>query len=235
MLPQAYTYPAELRPVRDLLRRRVKFMRLRSELLAHIQNTNSQYNLPPLPGRADRHQDRPAIVEHFTHPVVQQMVGLDVKVIDFIDQQLPALEHDLRMKAKAHDSGAYDLLRTVPGIGNILALVIFFEIGDIKRFATVGQFASYARLVKCAKESAGKRYGFSGRKIGNAYLKWAFSEAAVLFLRGNPEAQKAIAKLASKHGKAKALSILAHRIGRTVYAMLNQRHPFDRERFMKTL
>ncbi len=235
MLPQAYTYPANLRPTRDLLRRRIKFMRFRSDLLAHVQNSNNQYNLPPLPGRADRRQDRPAIVEHFTNPVVQQMVELDLKVIDFIDQQLPALEHDLAMKAKAHDAGAYHLLRTVPGIGPIIALIIFFEVGDIKRFPTLGQFASYARLVKCSRESAGKKYGFSGNKIGNAYLKWAFSEAAVLFLRGNPEAQKAVAKLASKHGKAKALSILAHRIGRAVYAILNQRHPFDRERFMKTL
>ena len=207
MLPQAYTYPANLRPTRDLLRRRIKFMRFRSDLLAHVQNSNNQYNLPPLPGRADRWQDRPAIIEHFTNPVVQQMVDLDLKVIDFIDQQLPALEHDLAMKAKAHDAGAYHLLRTVPGIGPIIALIIFFEVGDIKRFPTLGQFASYARLVKCSRESAGKKYGFSGNKIGNAYLKWAFSEAAVLFLRGNPEAQKAVAKLASKHGKAKALSI----------------------------
>ena len=96
-------------------------------------------------------------------------------------------------------------------------------------------FASYARLVKCAKESAGKKSGYSGKKIGNAYLKWAFSEAAVLFLRGNPEAQKAIARLASKHGKGKALSILAHRLGRAVYVMLTKRQPFDKARFMATL
>ena len=134
MLPQAYTYPAKLRPIRDLLRRRINLMRFRSDLLAHVQNTNSQCNLPPLPGRADRHQDRPAIVEHFTNPVVQQMVGLDLKVIDFIDQQLPALEHDRGMKAKAHDAGPYHLLRTIPGIGPIIALVIFFEVDDIKRF-----------------------------------------------------------------------------------------------------
>jgi transposase len=81
-----------------------------------------------------------------------------------------------------HDAGAYHLLRSVPGIGRILALVILYEIEDISRFPTMGQFASYARLVKCAKESAGKKSGYSGKKIGHAYLKWAFSEAAVLFL-----------------------------------------------------
>jgi len=105
----------------------------------------------------------------------------------------------------------------VPGIGKILSLVILYEIHDVERFPTVQDFASYARLVKCSKESAGKRYGVSGAKIGNVHLKWAFSEASVLFLRGNPKGQKYREKLTSKHGKAKALSILAHKLGRAVY------------------
>lgn len=235
MLPQAYVYPARMRATRDLLRRRMMFARYRGDLTAHIQNTVSQYNLPPLGARAGRKKERAAIPAHFPDPVVRQMVELDITVIDHLDEQLRVLEQDLAMKAKAHDAGAYHLLRTVPGIGRILAMVILYEIDDISRFPTLGQFASYSRLVKCAKESAGKKMGYSGKKIGNAYLKWAFSEAAVLFLRGNPPAHKAIARLATKHGKGKALSILAHRLGRAVYVMLTKRKPFDQERFMATL
>ncbi len=235
MLPQAYAYPARMRATRDLLRRRMMFARYRGDLTAHIQNTVSQYNLPPLGARAGRKKERAAIPDHFPDPVVRQMVTLDITVIDHLDEQLRVLEQDLALKAKVHDAGAYHLLRTVPGIGRILSMVILYEIEDISRFPTLGQFASYARLVKCAKESAGKKMGYSGKKIGNAYLKWAFSEAAVLFLRGNPPAQKAIARLASKHGKGKALSILAHRLGRAVYVMLTKRQPFDEARFMATL
>jgi len=235
MVPQAYAYPAKMRATRDLLRRRIGFARQRADLIAHIQNTVSQYNLPPLGVRLGRKKDRLDIADHFPDLVVRQMVELDLNVIDHLDEQLRVLEQDLTLKAKAHDAGAYHLLRTVPGIGRILAMVILYEIEDIHRFPTLGQFVSYSRLVKCAKESAGKKMGYSGKKIGNAYLKWAFSEAAVLFLRGNPAAQKAIARLASKHGKGKALSILAHRLGRAVYVMLNKRHPFDEVRFMKTL
>ena len=55
--------------------------------------------------------------------------------------------------------------------------------------------------MKCAKQSEGKHYGYSGTKIGNAHLKWAFSEAAVLCLRKNPPAQRYVARLAHKHGK----------------------------------
>jgi len=126
------------------------------------------------------------------------------------------------------------LLRTVPGIGQILSLVILYEIHTIERFPTVQDFASYCRLIKCKKESAGKSYGTSGRKIGNAFLKWAFSEAAVLFLRKNPQAQAWLEKLANKHNKARALTILAHKLGRAVYFMLKRNQVFDQQRFLNS-
>jgi transposase len=86
-------------------------------------------------------------------------------------------------------------------------------------------------LVKCAKESAGKRYGTAGAKIGNAYLKWAFSEAAVLFLRNNPAGQKYLARLEKHHGKGKALTVLAHKLARAVYYMLKRDTAFDMQKF----
>jgi hypothetical protein len=88
--------------------------------------------------------------------------------------------------------------------------------------------------VKCQKGSAGKVLGTSGAKIGNAHLKWAFSEAAVLFLAKCPEAKKLMARLERKHGKGKALSILAHRIGRAVYFMLKRKQAFDLDRFLRS-
>ena len=91
---------------------------------------------------------------------------------------------------------------------------------------------SSGRLVKCAKASAGKRYGTSGKKIGNAYLKWAFSEAAVLFLRNNAQGQKFLARLEKKHGKGKALTILAHKLARAVYYMLTRDTVFEMDIFL---
>ena len=90
---------------------------------------------------------------------------------------------------------------------------------------------SYCRLVKCAKQSDGKHYGYSGAKIGNAHLKWAFSEAAVLCLRKNPPAQRYVARLAHKHGKGKALTILAHKLARAVYHMLRREQAFEATKF----
>jgi transposase len=86
--------------------------------------------------------------------------------------------------------------------------------------------------VKCEHSSAGKKLGTGGAKIGNVHLKWAFSEAAVLFLRKNPEGQKHLRRVAGRHGKAKALSILAAKLGRTVFFMLSRERDFDMERFL---
>jgi transposase len=118
-------------------------------------------------------------------------------------------------------------------VGKTLALVLLYESHEIRRFPRVQDFVSYCRLVKCAKESAGKRYGTSGKKIGNAYLKWAFSEAAVLFLRNNEPGQKYLARLEKKHDKGKALTILAHKLARAVYDMLKRETVFDRDKFLQ--
>lgn len=141
------------------------------------------------------------------------------------------LEHELSIIAKVHDADSYFRVRSIPGIGRILGLVLLYEIHDIDRFPRVQDFVSYCRLVKSAKESAGKKLGTSGKKIGNAHLKWAFSEAAVLFLRRNPEARSYREKLARKHGKAKSLTILAHKLARAVYYILKRKEVFHQETF----
>jgi transposase len=119
----------------------------------------------------------------------------------------------------------------VPGIGTILSLVLLYEIHDIDRFPRVQEFASYGRLVKCTKESAGKRSGTSGTKIGHAHLKGAFSEAAVLCLRDNPEGQKFRVRLEKKHGKGKALTLVAYKLARAVYDMLKRKTALNMHSF----
>jgi transposase len=118
------------------------------------------------------------------------------------------------------------------GVGIILALVLRYDIHDIHRCPRVQDCVSYCRLVKGARESAGKRYSTSGKKIGNAHLKWAFSEADVLFLRHNPALQQHLARLEHTHGKGKALTILAHKLARAVYYMLKRDTVCDMDKFV---
>ncbi len=232
LLPQASVSPAEMRATRDLLRRRMPLARTRGALLAHVHNTNSQSHLPAIGTKIASKANRDGVAERCAAPAVHKSIAVDLALITYDDELLRDVELSIVKTAKHHDANTLYLLQTVPGIGKILSLVLLYEIHDVERFPRVQDFASYCRLVKCARESAGKRSGTSGAKIGNAHLKWAFSEAAVLFLRANPAAQKLLARLEQKHGKGKALTILAHKLARAVYDMLKRQTAFDLHQFL---
>ncbi len=234
LLPQAYVYPTEMRATRDLMRRRLHFVRERGQLLAHIQNTHHQYNCAAPGKRITYRSNRDGIGDGFEDVSVRESLAADLALIDHYEVVIGDLETSVVRQARVHDPNSLQLLRSVPGIGKILSLTILYEIHDIRRFGKVGEFASYSRLVKCQKSSAGKVQGTSGAKIGNAHLKWAFSEAAVLFLAKCPEGKKLFARIERKHGKGRAMSILAHKLGRAVYFMLARKRAFDLERFLRS-
>jgi transposase len=231
LLPQAYVYPAAMRSTRDLLRRRLHLVRKRGQLLAHIQNTRAQYQLPEFGRRLAYPANRTGVSEHFPDPIVRKSIDVDLALLERYDGLITDLELTIVREAKQHDGDAFHRLRSVPGIGKVLALTILYEIHDITRFERVQEFASYARLVKCAHTSAGKMLGTGGAKMGNVHLKWAFSEAAVLFLRHASGAKTLVRAIEKKHGKGKALSILAHKIGRAVFYMLARSTVFSMEKF----
>jgi transposase len=174
------------------------------------------------------------VAERFEAAAVQQTIAVDLGLITYDDELLKDLELYILKTAQHHDAPTLYLLQTVPGIGTILSLVLLYELHRIDRFPSGQDFASYCRLVKCRKESGGKRVGTSGKKIGHAHLTWAFSEAATLLLRHNPQGQKLLSRLAKKHDKGKALSILAHKLGRAVYFMLQRKVAFAMEGFLQT-
>ncbi|MBU2643822.1 IS110 family transposase [bacterium] len=232
MLPQAYVYPKKMRSTRDLLRRRTHLNRKKSELMAHVSNTISQYNLPRLNANLKNKYVRDQTKEMFADKSVQRAIDMDIGLIDYYGKELESVEKYVERTAKHHDYHSVMILQSIPGVGRILSMVILYEIHDINRFESVQKFASYARLVKCKKESAGKIYGTSGSKIGNAHLRWAFAEAVVLMMREIPEVKQRIEVLSKKHGKAKAMTIMSHKIGRTVYFMLKRRKFFNLGKFI---
>ncbi len=232
MFPTAYVYPGDMRSTRDLLRRRMYLMHKRAELLAHIENTNSQYNLPPFGKKLAYKSNRSGVADRFPDSAVKESVAADLHLLDFYDKLLNDLELFILKNARVHDPQSLYLLQTTHGIGKILSLVMLYEIHDINRFPTVADFISYCRLVKPERESGGKKSGSRNSKIGNVHLKWAFSEAAVLFLKGNEPAKEIHQRRVSKHGKSKALAILAQKLARAVYFMLKRKEAFDMQMFL---
>jgi transposase len=232
MFPMAFVYPRDMRETRDLLRRRTFFVRHKAQLIAHIQNSNSQYNLPPFDRKLSRHPDYSDLAGRFAHASTRLSIAADATLINHYQETIAELEAHLVKHAKVHDPATYHLLQSLPGIGKVLGLILLYEIQDIKRFPEDGNFLSYARLVRCEHESAGKKKGSGSRKIGNAHLKWAFSEAAALMLRCLPAAKAWVQRQERKRGKRKALAILEAKIGRAVYQVWRKQQPFDVKKFL---
>jgi len=229
--PLAYAYPAEMRATRDLLRRRMYLSHKCSELVTHIQNTNTQYNLPVFGKKIARRSNRDGVAEHFEDPVVRKSVEVDLAAIDALSEILKKLEWYIEKTARSHDYHTLYLLRSIQGVGQILALVILYEIQDISRFPTVQNFSSYAMLVRPVKESNGKWAGHSNKKIGNHHLKWAIKEAVILMVRDSEQAKAYIAKMERKYNKGKALGLLTQKLGRAIYFMLKNKEPFNMQKF----
>jgi transposase len=223
-----------MRATRDLLRRRMHLLRKRAELLSHVQKPNSQYNLPAIGTNLAYKANRGGVAERLADAAVQKNLEVDLALITYDDELLRDLALSIIQTAKKHDANTLYLLQTVPGIGKILRLVRLYEIHAIARFPRVQDFVSYGRLVKCAKESAGQRLGTAGKTSGNAHLKWAFSEAAALSLRNNPQGQKSLVRSEKKHDQGKALTILAHQLARAVYDMLKRKTAFAPDMCLRT-
>jgi len=233
VMPMAYVYPARMRATRDLMRRRTFFVCAQAALQGHIKLVNAQYNLPSIEEdvRSARHHE--AILEHFGFAEdVKASVAADMDLIVDYQTVIRRLERKILDSARGHCSEDLDLLLSIKGVGPVIALTILYEIERIERFPRVQDFVSYARLVKCSHDSAGRPQGSGGAKMGNPYLKWIFSEAVIHVPRHNPRIAARLERLEQKHGKGKGKILMAHKLGRAVFFMLKNKTAFDEERFL---
>jgi transposase len=229
--PLAYAYPQGMRETRDLLRRRLHLVRQRSGLLTHVKIVNSQYNLPAIDKRLHWESSHAGVAERFASPSVRLNVSADLRLVNYLSELIGELEGYLVRTACVEDQKSYALLQTIPGVGRVLALVLLYETHDWRRFATVGQFLSYARLVRCVHTSAGKAVGSGNNRIGNPYLKWAFAEAACSLLSASERARRWKQRYQQQRSPGKAMGVLAAKLGRAAYHMLRKQEAFVEERF----
>jgi transposase len=232
--PLAYDYPRERRGLRDLLRTRLRLVRQRAELYGHIHTVRRQLNLTPVGSDVKYLCKRNAVAEDIPDEHTRRGVAARLNLLAPLDTEIRRLERDIEVAAEGHYPTELAVLQTIPGVGPIIAMTILLEIDTINRFESRQPFCSYARLITPKQESAGKVVGVGNTKSGNAWLKWAFSEAAVLSAQKDERLKKCLAKLQSKHGSGKGLSIFAHKLGRVVYHLLRTKKVFDVERFVRS-
>jgi transposase len=232
--PAAYDYPSEMRGTRDLLRRRHTFVRRRAGTYTHLQNTLNSHGFTQ-PFRADvrRKGDRRTLVKLPRHTDVGRNISCDLDYIESLDSIILDLEKTVIDSAHNHNRKHFKLLHTMPGVGKITALTVLYETHTVARFKKVQCYSSYCRVVQASNESAGTSYGRSSNdKIGNPYLKWAFSEIGVKMISQSKVIGEWFKKQVDAHGKGGAMARLRHKIAIAVYYMLKHEIVFDEYKFL---
>jgi transposase len=225
VLPQGYIYPKQERAVRDLLRKRSQLVHQRTANLLSIQsqvtrNTGSSISANRIKALAVQEVD-----ELLPNGDLALAVKANLSVMGSADEQIEILEKTVQDRVKLRPQ--FRFLKTVPGIGPILALTVRLETGEIGRFASVGNYASYCRCVGNQKLSNGKRKGSGNTKNGNKYLAWAFVEAANFAIRFSPRIKSFYERKKSKSNAIVAIKAVAHKLCRACYYIMKDQVPFD--------
>jgi len=228
ILPTGYIHPPGERALRDLARKRTQLVRTRTQQVLAVENILAR----TAGARASSNAIKRLSSEHVDTLGLAGDVALAVQanlaIIEVANTQIGQLEK--RLVQGATPRSEYALLKSIPGIGEVLAIVILLETGDIARFARVGNFASYARCVDSVHTSNGKKKGEGNTKNGNAYLVWAFIEAANFARRFSTEAKRFFDKKQAKTNTVVATKALAHKLARASYHMMKENKPFDVKR-----
>jgi transposase len=229
ILPQGYIYPREDRPVRDLARKRMFLVRHKTSHILSLQSLITRCSGQRVSTNKIKQfevEDLQQLLQE-EHIVLSAQANLDS--ISFYAQQIRRLEKVIKNKIKVKKEFQY--LMTVPGIGNILAMTIMLEVGDINRFAKVGNFASYSRCVSSQRLSDGKSKGSGNRKNGNRYLSWAFIEAAHLSRRYNERFKSYYNRKIAQANTSLATKALSNKLARICYYIMKNQIPFKEEMF----
>ena len=225
VLPEGYIYPRADRPVRDLLRKRSQLVRQRTTNLLSIQNLLTRNTGSSLSANRVKGLDIQQVDELLPNGDLALAVKANLSVMSSADEQTEILERTVTQRVKL--SPQFSFLKTVPGIGQILALTIMLETGDIRRFSSVGNFASYCRCVGSQKISNGKKKGQGNTKNGNKYLAWAFVEAAHFAIRFNSKIKSFYQRKKAKTKIVVAIKAVAHKLCRACYYIMRDRGAFD--------
>lgn len=225
ILPTGYIYPKAERAVRDLLRKRSQLVRQKTSNLLSIQNLVTRNTGTTLSGNRIKSLTAEQINDILPTAELTLAVTSTLAVMQCVAEQIIELERAI--KARVALRPTFRQLLTVAGIGQTLALTIMLEAGEMQRFPTVGQWASYCRCVNSTKLSNGKRKGQGNTKNGNKYLAWAFIEAANFAVRYYPEIQRFYQRKKAKTHGVVAIKAVAHKLARACYYVLRDQVPFE--------
>jgi transposase len=228
ILPTGHIYDAELRPVRDLLRRRLLLVHQRTALMLSFKSLYTRTTGQEMTLSALKELEIQAAQKLYDHPANQLIAGMQIQHIEQLTESIGKIEKVVLRSAR--ELPYYSKLETLPGVGKILGMTMTLEVGEIKRFADPGNFASYCRTVEAQRTSNSKKKGQNNSKCGNKYLAWAFVEAANFARRYDPQCRKWFERKAAKTSNIIATKALACKLAKAAWYLMAEGTEYDSKR-----
>jgi len=234
LFPQAYPYPKEMRAVRDLLRRRQRLVHIRSEANTHVQLLLRQQGILSFKGKDVKSiSGKQEILKEIIDGDVHYLVTIDLQMIRQLDELIGSIEKQIKERVYIQNGVDFGLLKTISGVGDMLALSILYETHEINRFASVQKYASYSRVIRVKRSSAGRSKNGNNSKMGNPYLKSAFGQILSHARQSSEGINAYYQKLESKRCPKLARGIMTHMFCVAAYHMLKKKMAFDEKRFLR--
>ena len=231
ILPEGYIYPRHQRSIRDLLRRRLMFVRQRTSHILSLQSMITRSRSLNFSGAEIKRFSDAFIERLFSDDHLVFTAKRNLATIRFFDHIVSDIEREVLSQIRLKNE--FIKLLTTPGIGNILGLTIMLEVGDIRRFAKVGNYSSYCRCVESKKISNGKKKGENNKKNGNRYLSWAYIEAANYAIRYCPKAQRFFQRKMAKSQRVLATKALANKLTKATYYIMRDQVAYDSKKLFR--
>jgi len=228
ILPEGYIFPKEERPVRDLLRRMLLFVKHRTSHILSLQSMITRNLGVRIACRGIKKLMEEDAESMFDSPYLVLAAKNNIATIQFLKKRIKVIEREIRPLIKIREE--FKSLLTIPGIGDILGFTIMLEVGQLSRFPKVGDYSSYCRCVKSEKLSDGKKKGKNNKKNGNKYLSWAYIEAANFIRMHCPKAERFYQRKKAKAGGIVATKALSNKVARASYYVMRDQVPFDEDK-----
>jgi transposase len=225
LLETGHIYPKEKRGIRELLRRRMVLVRQQTMNVLGIQGIITRYENIQLSGDKIKRANDEKILRYVQNPQVHLAVKSHLKVLRCIMDQIENLERRILLEIK--DDAVFKLVKTLPGVGPILAMTILLETGEIKRFENAGNYSSYCRCVESKRISNAKKKGENNRKNGNQYLGWAYVEAANFAIRYHEPVRRFYQRKLGKTKRVVALKTIANKLSKACFFILRDGVEFE--------
>ncbi len=228
ILPEGYIYPKEERPLRDLMRRRLLFVKHRTAHILSLQSMITRNLGVKMAVRGINKLMEEDAESLFESPHLVLAAKNNIATIQFLTKRIKIIEGEVRPLINLREGFKY--LLTIPGIGDILGFTIMLEVGELSRFPEVGDYSSYCRCVISERLSNGKKKDENNKKNGNKYLSWSYVEAANFIRMHCPKADRFYQRKKAKTNGIVATKALSNKVARASYYVMRDQVPFDEDK-----